>query len=411
MNQAIRIKLALFINYFVFAILLNSVGIVILKSQKLYGVDEVQASVLELFKDMPIAIVSFLVASFLPRLGYRKAMLIGLAIVSVACLGMYMGNNFASAKLLFLAVGVGFALIKVSVYSTIGLLTDTEQEHNSLMSSIEGFFMFGITFGYFLFPIFNNEASPERWVNVYLLLALLCILSFLFLFFSDFNEEEEIPGANLSDDFLQMIKLMARLLVIVFVFSAFLFVMVEQGIMTWLPTFNERVLDLPENLAIMMTSVLFISLGIGRLLAGQLVKKISWFWILSICLALAVFMVLLVLPRAISSRVEGVTSFMDIPFYGYAFPLVGLFLAPIYPLINSVVLSALPKKLHSPMSGLIIIFSAIGGTLGSRAIGYLFKNIGAESAFSYTVIPMGLLYICLVILYRLTNKNRISSAT
>ncbi len=73
--KKIGVKLSLFINYFVFAILLNSVGIVILKSQNNYGVDEVQASILEAFKDLPIAIVSFFVASFLPRLGYKKAML------------------------------------------------------------------------------------------------------------------------------------------------------------------------------------------------------------------------------------------------------------------------------------------------------------------------------------------------
>lgn len=405
MDQNIRIKISLYLNYFVFAILLNSVGIVILKAQKLYGVDEVQASVLELFKDMPIAIVSFLVASFLPRIGYKKAMLIGLAIVCFACIGMYFGNSFSSAKFLFLAVGVSFALIKVSVYSSIGLLTNNQKEHNSLMSSIEGFFMFGITFGYFLFPMFNNADNPESWVSVYLLLALLSALSFLFLLFSNFEKTEEIAGADLKEDFKQMMKLMTRLLVLVFVFSAFLFVMVEQGIMTWLPTFNERVLDLPENLAIMMTSILFISLGVGRIVAGQLVKKISWFWILSVCIFLAVMMVLFVLPQAINSKITGVQSLLDIPFYGYAFPLVGLFLAPIYPLINSVVLSALPKKLHSQMSGLIIIFSAIGGTLGSRAIGFLFKNVGAESAFTYTIIPMVLLFISLILLNRLTSSN------
>jgi len=130
------IKLSLFINYFVFAILLNSVGIVILKAQKVYGVDEVAASTLELFKDMPIAIVSFLVASFLPRIGYKKAMLIGLGIVAVACIAMYFGNSFWSAKLLFASVGISFALIKVSVYSVIGLVTNNEREHNSLMSNI-----------------------------------------------------------------------------------------------------------------------------------------------------------------------------------------------------------------------------------------------------------------------------------
>ncbi len=407
MQKSQGIKIALYINYFVFAMLLNSVGIVILKAQKLYGVDEVQASLLELFKDMPIAIVSFLVASFLPRLGYKKAMLIGLGIVTIACLGMYFGNNFTSAKLLFLSVGISFALIKVSVYSTIGLLTETQQEHNSMMSSIEGVFMFGITFAYFLFPMFNQESNPESWINVYLLLAFLSALSFLFLFFSKYEKTEIPAGNSLGEDFMEMGKLMGQMLVLVFVMSAFLFVMVEQGIMTWLPTFNERVLDLPENLAIIMTSILFISLGVGRLIAGQLVKKISWFWILSVCIILAIVMVLLVLPKAITSKISGVTSIFDIPFLGFAFPLVGLFLAPIYPLINSVVLSALPQKLHSPMSGLIIIFSALGGTLGSRAIGYLFKNIGAETAFSYTVIPLLLLLASLFALNHLT-KNKIN---
>ena len=406
MNHKTQLKISLYLNYFVFAILLNSVGIVILKAQKLYGVDEVQASVLELFKDMPIAIVSFLVASFLPRLGYRKAMLLGLAIVTFACLGMYVGNSFLAAKLLFLAVGVSFALIKVSVYSTIGLLTETQQEHNSLMSSIEGFFMFGITLGYFLFPMFNDESNPASWVNVYLLLTVLSALSFLFLYFAKYEEEDVVSGTNLKEDFAAMMKLMTRLLVVVFVFTAFLFVMVEQGIMTWLPSFNERVLDLPENLAIMMTSVLFISLGVGRLLAGQLVKKISWFWILTSCIILAFLMVVFVLPKAINARIENVDSLLDIPFYGYAFPLVGLFLAPIYPLINSVVLSALPKRLHSPMSGLIIIFSAIGGTLGSRLVGYLFKHVGAESAFSYMVIPLIGLFLALLALNKMTKKNQ-----
>jgi fucose permease len=400
------IKLSLYINYFVFAILLNSVGIVILKSQKIYGVDEVQASILELFKDMPIAIVSFLIASFLPRIGYKKAMLIALAIVFVACLGMYIGNSFWAAKLLFASVGVAFALIKVSVYSTIGLITNNEKEHNSLMSSIEGVFMFGIALAYFLFPAFNNESSPDSWLNVYPLLSLMCLISFIMLLRAPFDEGEEIPGVDLKDDLKQMFGLMAQKLVIVFVFSAFLFVMIEQGIMTWLPTFYDRVLMLPENISIMMASILAITLGIGRILAGFLTKKFNWLQVLSVCLIAAMAMVIFVLPMAVSANVENIQSFSDIPLIGFAFPIVGLFIAPIYPMLNSVVLSSLPKRLHSPMTGLIVIFSALGGTLGSRMIGWLFKNMGADQAFTYTLIPMGILFVALFILRSLTQKAK-----
>ncbi|MBP8158144.1 MAG: MFS transporter [Flavobacterium sp.] len=401
------IKIAMYLNYFVFAILLNSVGIVILKSQQNYGVDEVQASVLEAFKDLPIAIVSFFIASFLPRIGYKKGMLIGLALVIFACIYMYFGNSFDSAKILFATVGVSFALIKVSVYSLIGTVTENQKEHNSLMSSIEGVFMIGIALAYFLFPYFNSPDNPNAWLNVYWLLAGISALSFLFLFFTKFENPIQTSGSNLSDDFLGMFKLMAKLLIIIFVISAFLFVMIEQGIMSWLPTFNNKVLHLPENISIMMASILAISLAAGRLLAGIITKKVNWIWVLTCCIILAMAIVVFILPKAVSLDTTELTinSFSDIPLVAFAFPLVGLFIAPIYPLLNSVVLSALPKNKHSAMTGLIVVFSALGGTLGSRIIGYLFKNEGPENAFYFTLIPMFLLLISFFMLKKLTSKN------
>ncbi len=395
----------MYLNYFVFAILLNSVGIVILKSQKNYGVNEIQASILEAFKDLPIAIVSFLIASFLPRIGYKKAMLIGLGLVTFACISMYFGNSFDTAKLLFATVGISFALIKVSVYSLIGTITENQKEHNSLMSSIEGVFMIGIALAYFLFPAFNSETNPDAWLNVYLFLAFVSLLSFGFLFFAKFESQTQIPGVDLADDFRQMFKLFAKLLTIVFVISAFLFVMIEQGIMTWLPTFNDKVLHLPENISIMMASILAVSLAVGRLLAGQITKKINWIWVLVFCIICAMLIVLFVLPKTVGLKVTNINSLTDIPLIGFAFPLVGLFIAPIYPLLNSVILSALPKKLHSSMTGLIVVFSALGGTIGSRIIGWLFMNQGPENAFYFTLIPMSLLLVSFFILKKLTSKN------
>ena len=72
MNQW-PIKTALFVNYFIFAILLNSVGTVILQVQNSYGVAQSSAAVLEAFKDLSIAIASFLLASWVSRIGYKRA--------------------------------------------------------------------------------------------------------------------------------------------------------------------------------------------------------------------------------------------------------------------------------------------------------------------------------------------------
>jgi fucose permease len=400
------IKISIYLNYFVFAILLNSVGIVIEKSIDVYKVTESQASVLEAFKDLPIALVSFLVASFLPRFGYKRAMLTALVIVFFGCLQMIFGNSFFYTKVLFLTIGVSFALIKLSVYSLIGILTDSKKGHASMMSSIEGFFMVGIAFAYFLFPAFYSE-DENSWLNVYYLLCGLISVSFIFLLFSKVEYEVEPTGFNLKDDLKESVKLIIVPLVLVFIISAFLFVMIEQGIMTWLPTFNKKIFNFSSVLSVQMASILALSLALGRFIAGFLTKYMNWVYLVIVCVVVSGGILIYVLPQLQVSleTVQEINSIVDVPMLGFILPLIGLFIAPIYPLLNSTVLSSLPKSLHSPMSGLIIIFSALGGTIGSRVVGELFESIGGANAFYFLLIPMGLLIIFVLLIDRMSKRN------
>jgi hypothetical protein len=61
------------------------------------------------------------------------------------------------------------------------------------------------------------------------------------------------------------------------------------------------------------------------------------------------------------------------------------------------------------MSGLIIIFSALGGTLGSRIVGVLFKNIGGIKAFYFLIIPIVLLIISVLLIQWLIKKKNVSA--
>ena len=406
MNNS-AIKITLFINYFVFAILLNSVGIVMTQSIDVFGVNESKVSVLEAFKDLPIAIISFIVASFLPRFGYKNAMLTALALVFAGCLIMAWGNSFLYTKVLFLIIGVSFALIKLSVYSLIGVLTSNAKEHSSLMSSIEGFFMIGIALAYFIFPAFISETNPDAWLNVYYVLAALIAISFIVLLFSKVTYKEEATGVNVIDDIKKSAKLIIIPLVLVFLASAFFFVMMEQGIMTWLPHFNKKIFSFNNTLAIQMASILALTLAIGRFLAGYLTKKINWVYIVIACVLISGGILLVVLPqlKATAGSLSQIDSITDIPLLGFILPLIGLFIAPIYPLLNSTVLSALPKRLHSPMSGLIIIFSALGGTIGSRIVGELFHKVGGANAFYFLLIPMALLIVFVLLTDKLSKKE------
>ena len=59
------------------------------------------------------------------------------------------------------------------------------------------------------------------------------------------------------------------------------------------------------------------------------------------------------------------------------------------------------------MSGLIIIFSALGGTLGSRIVGVLFEKIGGANAFYFLLVPMTLLIVFVLLIDRITKKNAV----
>ncbi len=406
----LRIKISLFLNYFVFAILLNSVGTVILQVQANFDVSKGAASVLEAFKDLSIAITSFLIASYVNKIGYKKTMLISLALIAVMCLIIPSVSSFFMTKMLFAAAGIGFALIKVSVFATIGLVTNSKKEHLSFMNFLESFFMVGVLSGYFLFAsmVDNNDPKSTTWFNTYYILGGLAAVAFLLLLTTKLDESS-IKAAeqskSASDDFVEMLKLILLPLVLVFIFSAFFYVLIEQSIMSWLPTFNKDVLKLSTSLSIQMASILSASIALGRFLAGLILRKADWLIVLVVCLLAAGTLVLLAVP--LTKNITGVTinSLADVPLVAFIFPLIGLFLAPIYPAINSVILSNLPPHRHGSMSGLIVVFSALGGSTGSIITGNIFETYGGQTAFYFSLAPICILILLLYVFKRLQPKS------
>ncbi|GAC1385208.1 MAG: hypothetical protein NVSMB45_13700 [Ginsengibacter sp.] len=310
-------------------------------------------------------------------------------------------------KVLFAVVGASFALIKVSVYATIGLVTKTKKDHASFMNFIESFFMVGILTGYFIFSAFvDKDPASTTWLKVYYLLAGLSAVAFILLLLSPLDESsvKEPESKTMTDDFIDMFKLAIRPLVLVFIISAFIYVLIEQSIMSWLPTFNNQVLHLSTVLSIQMASILAASTALGRFIAGILLRKIHWLLVIICCLILAAVLVFLVIPLAAHLNVTSIDSWSNAPFVAFMFPVIGLLIAPVYPAINSVILSSLPPRQHAPMSGLIVIFSALGGTTGSIITGHIFQAYGGQTAFYFSLVPITILIITLLIFNKLQKK-------
>jgi MFS transporter, FHS family, glucose/mannose:H+ symporter len=399
------------LTYILFGLVLNSVGAVILQSIATLGQNKLSTASLEAFKDLPIAVASFLLASQLPRLGYRRALLIANGLVASACLIILNWPQFTSIRLFFMICGVGFVLAKISVYAAIGLLANKPAQHASLLNLLEALFMFGVLSGFWLFGAFitDQPAGPD-WIRVYWILAGLAILAMLLLLGSPITDhdlrksaKDEKPCSPLS-----MLRLLGDRLVLIFLLSAFLYVLIEQAINSWLPTFNNEVLHLPARMSVQAASLFAAALMIGRLLASMLLVKLNWFAVMMLCLGMTGTLILITLPLTNGLQPIPGINWRNAPLIVYLMPLIGLAIAPIYPILNSVILTSLPRANHAVMVGLVIVFSALGGSFGSFLTGHMFSHFGGQTAFYLTLIPITCL-LSLVILLQLRCKKTNSS--
>ncbi len=403
-----RVVFALVATYVLYAVLLNSVGTVILQAVRSFGAGKAQASLLEACKDLSIAGVSFLLASSLPRIGYRRALVGGLLALAAACALMPLLHSFWMTAAAFAVTGATFGLAKVAVYGAIGLVEPEPHRHASLTSLVEGLFMLGVVGGYWLFGAFirDDATAGFGWLDVYWVLAV-AAAAVAALWAATPLDERALAGrsapATGAGAFAAMLRLLLRPMVGVFLACAFLYVLIEQSLGTWMPTFNNEVLKLSPQLSVQLTSLYAGSLCLGRLGASAILRRFSRFRVLGTCVAGMACLLVAALLATAHAPAALVASWRELPPQALVLPGIGLLMSAIYPTLNSAVLSALPVERQAGMTGLIVVFSALGGTLGSFITGRAFSLLGGRAAIAGVLAPTALLFVALLWLARLVR--------
>ena len=403
MNR-LRAGFALVLVYMIYAVLLNSVGTVILQSILSFHITKPEGSILEACKDLSIAGVSFAVASFMPRLGYQRAIVIALVGVAIACFFMRLFPAFSTTAGLFLVIGVTFALVKVAVYSSIGLLHTDPKAHASFTSLVESFFMFAVLSGAWIFSAFINPVHPEAlsWLNVYIVLGVVALAAAGLWLVTPLPAQQADPEAIKAPwykDIGAIPALFVAKFLVAFLAGIFVYVLIEQSLGSWLPTYNREVLGLPAQMSVQAGGLFAAALALGRLAGGVILRRIAWPMVMYGCVigtACVVVASIVFAPHGLATHAD----WLPPPLQVFILPAAGFFFSPIYPTLNSIVLSALPQHRQAPMTGLIIAFSALGGTLGSFITGQVFSHFGGEHAFALTLVPLALLMLSLWFLRR-----------
>jgi len=391
---------SLALTYALLGLLMNSVGTVILQSIAQFGISKPMGSTLEACKDLSVVAASFLLVAAVPAFGYRRSLIAVLAAMAVACLLASFATGFAAMQALFVATGLAFGITKIATYSAIGLVARDPADHASITGLIEGVFMGGVLAGAWIFGWFIDAGD---WLRVYWLLAAVCALAAT-LWLGVRLDESMVPvdreGASVTAGWKAMLALAALPATAAVLAALFLYVLVEQGVGTWLPTFNREILHLPAAMSVQMSSLFVASLALGRLASGILLRRIDWLPVLLACLVALALLVVAALPLAEGVRPRAGIGWASAPAAAWLFPLIGFFLAPIYPTVCSVALSALPQQRHAAMIGLIVIFSALGGTIGSFLVGLLFQTLPGTTAFYLLLLPIALVALALPLVRR-----------
>ena len=175
-NSTFMVKTALLINYAVFSMFLNLLSIFIMQSMAIYHASAASAGALESYQNLTQAAMAFIAFSFLIKLGYKRAMVITLFIMTIVCLFMPILNTYWAIKMFLVIVGISFVLVKISIYASVGIICTTENGHVRFIVLLEGRYMLAGVVSMWIFSEFIRYA-PEQWMYGFWVLGIFSLLA------------------------------------------------------------------------------------------------------------------------------------------------------------------------------------------------------------------------------------------
>jgi fucose permease len=260
----------------------------------------------------------------------------------------------------------------VALYSTVGLISPGKREHASLLSFVESFYKIGSLLTFVFFAAFTNNEDPHSvsWSPI-----------------------------------LEMARLALTPVVITLAFLVFACIVTEHGFINWLPTFNHKVMHLVPSLGIQMAGLYAIFAIVGRVSVGFVLRRVSWFPVLRVCLAGATVVLIAGLLASGSAPGEVISHWSDAPAAVFLLPFTGLFVGPIWPVMHSAALTSLPVGRHNTLASLSVVFSSISGAVGTPLLGLVFQLYGGVAALGSLLIALVILMLGTVALRRLTRGD------
>lgn len=382
----------LILVFLIFSMLLNCMGIMIIQFSE-QNISYGGLGLLEAFKDLPIAVSSLVLVNVIARVGAKWSLYFALGFAALCCLVIPFVGEFWFMKIWFALIGVGFAVGKMATFSLLRF-NYKSSALASVMNQVEASFMFGIFFVNIGFGWLISSSLSEYWMFGFWGIAALCLLTMYLLRTTGYRQVHEPPTATALTGFLGLLKGPT----LVFLLIMMLIVFTEQCLNSWLPAFYRANFSVSSGFALQSSAFLALFSFVGRYLTSKIIHRFHWFTYVRFCMAVVALVLLLMFFSL--HYFPNNNSYLV-----FLIPSIGLFLSPLYPVVNSRMLSGYDEKKVGVLISGLVIFSSLGSSLGSIYISVAFHwNI---SEF-YPLFVLGSLTLLFILTLHF-KKNIISN--
>jgi len=375
------IKWLTYTMFFTFAMTTDAVGVIIPEIIKEFDLSHTQAGAFHYVTMLGIALSGIFLGYLADKLGRKTAILIGLLIYAVSCFLFAVGSTYAFFVLLLFSSGIAIGIFKSAGLALVGDITHTSFEHTKSMNMVEGFFGIGAIIGPFMVTyLLANEFS---WKYLYIFAGFICVL----LSVATWRVKTPVVTHHASQpiNLRRTFKMAKNGYALGFSLAIALYVGTEAAIYVWMPTLLTKYDGNLIWLAANALTIFFVLRAVGRFMAIWVLSKICWTTAMTIYSG-AIFV----------CYVFSMTLGLD--YAVVLLPFSGLFMAMIYPTLNSKGISCFAKHEHGAVAGLILFFTAVAATIGPLAMAAFSDLMGGEAKYGFYLATVfsGLLFIAMV---------------
>ena len=366
--------------FLMFAMTTDAVGVIIPEIIKEFELSHTQAAAFHYVTMFAIAVSGIFLGYLADRIGRKPAIMIGLAIYAASCFLFSVGETYFFFVTLLFSSGLAIGIFKSAGLALVGDITTNSLEHTKSINMVEGFFGIGAIIGPAIvtYLLYNGYS----WKYLYIFAGLICVLLALVTWWV---ETPPLATGVKKVDLRRTFQMAKNKYALGFSLSIALYVGAEAAIYVWMPTLFAEYDGVLSWFAIYSLSIFFILRASGRFMAIWVLSKISW------SAAMTLFSGCIFLCYLIS-----ILSSLDVAVI--LLPLSGLFMAMIYPTLNSKGISCFEKHEHGAVAGLILFFTAIAATIGPLAMAAYSDYMGGNAKYGFYLATVfaGLLFIAML---------------